>query len=112
MAVKELPSSEACRSASRDLPAEVSIPLAAVPAMRAPRSAPTFSSAGELGVRIVPSESIVKFVPVSLVADNQDEMFVNGITPASRIIVQGQDFVREGQTVTAVPATVAVGAAQ
>ncbi len=83
--------------------AEVSIPLAAVPAMRVPRSALTFSSAGELGVRIVTSESIVKFVPVSLVADNKDEMFVKGIAPGSRIIVQGQDFVREGQRVEAIP---------
>lgn len=88
--------------------AEVSIPLAPQPAIRVPRSALTFSSAGELGVRIVES-SIVKFVPVKIVADNQDEMWVNGVKDGAQVIVQGQDFVRDGQTVEAVsvPATTA-----
>ena len=39
-------------------------------------------------------------------------MWVAGIPDGARVIVQGQDFVREGQRVEAVPATVAVGAAQ
>lgn len=79
--------------------AEVTIPLNAVPAARVPRSALTFSSAGDLGVRVVDAANKVAFVPVSVVDDQQENMWVGGVTDGTRVIVQGQDFVREGQTV-------------
>ncbi len=84
--------------------AEVTIPLLAVPAAHAPRSALTFSSGGDLGVRIVDAAGTVAFVPVSVVEDEQQFMWVGGIADGTRVIVQGQDFVREGQTVEAVEA--------
>ncbi len=84
--------------------AEVSLPLAPVPATRVPRSALTFSSAGDLGVRAVRADETVEFVPVSVVEDEQSFMWLTGIADGSRVIVQGQDFVREGQKVDAVPA--------
>jgi len=79
--------------------AEVAIPLAAVPATRVPRSALTFSSAGDLGVRIVDPGNKVAFVTVSVIEDQQETMWVGGIADGARVIVQGQDFVREGQQV-------------
>jgi multidrug efflux system membrane fusion protein len=85
--------------------AEVSLPLASVPATRVPRSALTFSSAGNLGVRAVSADDTVEFVPVSLLEDEQSFMWVTGIADGSRVIVQGQDFVREGQQVEAVVAS-------
>lgn len=84
--------------------AEVAIPLAAVPAVQVPRSALTFSSTGELGVRVVGPADTVAFVPVSLVEDQQQFMWVAGVADAARVIVQGQDFVREGQVVEAIDA--------
>jgi multidrug efflux system membrane fusion protein len=82
--------------------AEVSVPLAPVPATRVPRSALTFSSAGELGVRAVDSDETVAFIPIAVVEDEQTFMWLSGIADGSRVIVQGQDFVREGQKVEAV----------
>lgn len=84
--------------------AEVSVPLAAIQSVQVPRSALTFSSAGELGVRIVNADARVEFVKVALVTDAQDMMWVDGIPNGALVIVQGQDFVREGQRVEAVPA--------
>jgi multidrug efflux system membrane fusion protein len=84
--------------------AEVSLPLAPVLATRIPRSALTFSSAGNLGVRAVRADETVEFVPVSVVEDEQSFMWLAGLAEGSRVIVQGQDFVREGQKVDAVPA--------
>ena len=84
--------------------AEVTIPLAAVPAAHVPRSALTFSSAGDLGVRIVDAAGKVAFVPVSVVEDEQQSMWVGGIADGTRVIVQGQEFVREGQSVETVDA--------
>jgi len=79
--------------------AEVTIPMTPIPAARVPRSALTFSSAGDLGVRIVDAANKVAFVPVSVVDDQQENMWVGGIADGTRVIVQGQDFVREGQVV-------------
>jgi membrane fusion protein, multidrug efflux system len=79
--------------------AEVTIPLAAVPAARVPRSALTFSSAGDLGVRFVDAANKVVFAKVTVVDDQQEFMWVGGVPDHARVIVQGQDFVREGQEV-------------
>ncbi len=84
--------------------AEVTIPLAPVAATSIPRSALTFSSGGDLGVRTVDQSGIVGFVPVKIVEDEQTLMWVDGIADETRVIVQGQDFVREGQHVEAAPA--------
>jgi multidrug efflux system membrane fusion protein len=91
---------------------EVALRLAPAPATRIPRSALTFSSTGELGVRVVNSESKVAFVPVAIAEDEQGYMWVTGLVDKSRVIVQGQDFVREGQVVQAVPADANVAAAK
>jgi membrane fusion protein, multidrug efflux system len=84
--------------------AEVAIPLAPVAATSVPRSALTFSSAGDLGVRTVDEKGIVGFLPVKVIEDEHTAMWVGGVPDGGRVIVQGQDFVREGQHVEAVPA--------
>ena len=78
--------------------------MAQVAATRVPRSALTYSSAGELGVRKVDDEGTVGFAPVAVIEDQQSQMWVTGLADRTRVIVQGQDFVREGQKVEAVPA--------
>jgi multidrug efflux system membrane fusion protein len=83
---------------------EVTIPLVAVASVSVPRSALTFSSAGDLGVRVVEIGDRVTFVPVSIIEDQQQTMWVSGVRDGSRVIVQGQDFVREGQQVEPVGA--------
>jgi membrane fusion protein, multidrug efflux system len=84
--------------------AEVALPLAPVMATRIPRSALTFSSAGEIGVRTVAAGDTVGFTAVQVVEDEQSFMWVAGIPDGARVIVQGQDFVREGQKVDPVMA--------
>jgi membrane fusion protein, multidrug efflux system len=92
--------------------AEVTIPLSPTPAALIPRSGLTFSSAGDLGVRVVGADSKVQFVPVKIVEDDKAFMWVSGLADGMRVIVQGQDFVREGQLVDAVPAELAHTAQQ
>ncbi len=84
--------------------AEVTIPLAAVPAARVPRSALTFSSSGDLGVRYVDAANKVVFAKVTVIDDQQEFMWAGGVPDHARVIVQGQDFVREGQEVEPVAA--------
>jgi multidrug efflux system membrane fusion protein len=96
----ELPNADG--SIPDGITAEVLVPLAQVLATRVPRSAVTFSSAGNLGLRVVDANDTVEFVPVGVIEDEQSLMWVTGLADRSRVIVQGQDFVREGQTVDAV----------
>jgi multidrug efflux system membrane fusion protein len=82
--------------------AEVAIPLAPTPATRVPRSALVFASSGDLGVRTVDSEGKVSFIPTTIIEDDQSHMWIAGVPDGARVIVQGQDFVREGMRVEAV----------
>src|SRR5262249_32131650 len=68
--------------------AEVIVPLAPVLATRVPRSAVTFSSAGNLGLRVVDANDTVEFVPVGVIEDEQSYMWVVGLPDRSRVIVQ------------------------
>ncbi|MCC6886954.1 MAG: efflux RND transporter periplasmic adaptor subunit [Hyphomicrobiales bacterium] len=84
--------------------AEVAIPVTPTPAVRVPRSALTIASTGEIGVRIVGDDGTVTFQRVGVVEDRQTVMWIAGVPDGARVIVQGQDFVREGQMVEAVAA--------
>jgi membrane fusion protein, multidrug efflux system len=80
---------------------EVVLSLAPVAAAQIPRSALTIASSGDIGLRLVDGSDKVTFVPVHIVEDGQDKMWVAGIDDGARVIVRGQDFVREGQLVAA-----------
>ena len=90
--------------------AQVSVPLANVVAARVPRSALTISSSGDVGVRTVGEDGTVGFARIDVIEDEQGVMWVAGIADGMRVIVQGQDFVREGQKVQPVAAADAVTA--
>jgi multidrug efflux system membrane fusion protein len=91
---------------------EVDLLLAATPAARIPRSALTFSSEGRLGVRLVGEGGRVAFAPVSIVEDAIHEIWAAGIPDAAQVIVQGQDFVKDGEVVEAGAAPGALAAAK
>ncbi len=83
---------------------EMAVDLNAVNAVAVPRSAIVFSDDGRLGVRIADAESRAQFVPVEVVDDATDVIWLTGIKSASRVIVVGQDFVKDGDLVQAVSA--------
>jgi len=83
---------------------EIAFKLAAVEAVRIPRSALTFSTSGELSVRAVQTDGIVATIPVAIIEDAREEVWVSGPEAGARIVVQGQDFVKDGQKVETVPA--------
>lgn len=83
---------------------EVSVSLEPTPSTEVPRSALIFSSQGDLGVRTVGADNKVGFTKVTISEDRQQTMWVEGVPAGTRVIVQGQDFVREGQFVEAVSA--------
>ena len=69
-----------------------------------PRSVVTLSGDGDLGIRAVDAQDKVTFHPIDLVDDTPEGLVLGGIPADARIIVQGQEFVTEGETVKAVAA--------
>lgn len=84
--------------------AEVTMSLQPVSATKVARSALTFSSEGKLGVRVAGEGNKVAFVPVGLVEDQSEFLYVSGLRDGQRVIVQGQDFVKEGEVVEPIEA--------
>ena len=57
------------------------------------------SDEGNLGVRAVNENDEVKFLPINIVEDTNDGIWVTGIPNLSKPIVLGQGFVRNGEKV-------------
>jgi multidrug efflux system membrane fusion protein len=89
---------------------EMTVSLPAVMAVAVPRSALIFSDDGRLGVRTVTADNKAAFVPVTVVDDGVDTVWLTGLTGATtQVITVGQDFVRDGDPVQAAPASDATG---
>ena len=69
-----------------------------------------FRPTGDIGVRTVDAQSKVGFVAATVVEDDQRSMWLTGVPDGARVIVQGQDFVREGNLVEPVAAPAAQAA--
>ncbi|MCB1489698.1 MAG: efflux RND transporter periplasmic adaptor subunit, partial [Bauldia sp.] len=73
-----------------------------IEAVSVPRSALVFSDAGDLGVRVVDDGSRARFVAVQIIDDGISTVWLTGIDEPTRVIVVGQDFVKDGDEVDAV----------
>ena len=63
------------------------------------------SDAGSLGVRVVNDDAIVEFIPIKILEDTQDGIWITGIQNFSNLIVRGQGYVENGQQVIAIPSS-------
>ena len=63
------------------------------------------SDSGEIGIRFVDSQNVADFAPVKLVDDTPSGLVVTGVPEGVRIVVSGQDLIRNGETVSTVAAT-------
>ena len=57
------------------------------------------SDEGDLGVRAVNENNEVKFLPITIIEDTNDGIWVTGIPNSSKLIVLGQGFVKNGEKV-------------
>lgn len=81
--------------------AEAVVDVGSAPAHLLPQSALTLDDEGVLGVRIVEADSKVAFLPVTIVKDTREGVWVTGLPPSVDVITVGQEFVQAGQTVRA-----------
>ncbi|GHD98062.1 hemolysin D [Allgaiera indica] len=82
--------------------AELTLFAPPVQAISVRRSVITLSGDGTLGVRAVGPDDVVKFIPVKLIDDTPDGLIITGVPRGMRVIVSGQDMVKDGARVTAV----------
>ncbi|KIC42281.1 hemolysin D [Ruegeria sp. ANG-R] len=80
--------------------ANIQIAAEGVKAHLLPQSALTLNNEGELGVRTVITDNVVDFVPIRLLRDSAEGVWVGGLPETADIIVIGQEFVTRGVTVT------------
>ncbi|WP_406649665.1 efflux RND transporter periplasmic adaptor subunit [Aliisedimentitalea scapharcae] len=79
--------------------ADIAISSAGANAHKVPQSALTLNNAGVLGVRTVGPDNVVDFIPVKLLRDEVDGVWLDGLPETADIIVVGQDFVTKGVAV-------------
>jgi multidrug efflux system membrane fusion protein len=79
--------------------AEILVSLAGSSAHLLPQSAMTLDDAGRLGVRVV-ENGVASFLPVEVVRDTAEGVWVSGLPESLDVIVVGQDFVTDGHPLT------------
>lgn len=83
---------------------EITLYGAPVDATILPRSVVTLDAKGDLGIRVVKPDDTVAFYPINLVDDMADGLALGGIPKDARVIVKGQDLVKDGDKVKVVEA--------
>jgi multidrug efflux system membrane fusion protein len=79
--------------------AELNIPLKAGSGHRLPASALTLHDNGRVGVSTVTTDNTVKFMPVTILSFGRDHVWVAGLPNDISVILIGQEFVLDGQTI-------------
>lgn len=85
------------------LTASAVIELAPTQAYRISPSWITLADNGQIGLRAVDGDDIVRFVPIAILAQTNEGFWVSGPEPEMRIITVGQEYVVSGEKVDAVP---------
>lgn len=82
------------------LTAEIIIELPGQTGHLLPTSALTLDDDGRLGVRII-RDGRARFVPVRVIRDTADGLWIAGLDETADVIIVGQEFVGDGKPVTA-----------
>ncbi|MBK0397816.1 efflux RND transporter periplasmic adaptor subunit [Limibaculum sp. M0105] len=82
--------------------AEIGVELPAERAHRIPQAALTLDDEGRLGVRLA-DDSTARFLPVRIVREDTGGVWVTGLPETARVIVVGQEFVRDGRPILSTP---------
>jgi len=79
--------------------ATIRVPLDTMPAHKISPALLSLNDAGELGLKIVDNEQIVRFYPVDILKSERDGLWLGGLPESMDLITVGQGFVRDGDKV-------------
>lgn len=82
--------------------AKITIPLETTRAHFFSPAVLTLNEEGQVGVRVVEDGDTVAFMPVEIVQDSPDGVWVEGLSEEVTLITVGQEYVQAGETVTPV----------
>ena len=82
--------------------ATVGLTAGTIDAHRVPARIMTLNQNGEVGVRHLTDDNVVRFTRTETVAEDDDGLWVTGLPDTARVIVQGQDFVSVNTKVNSV----------
>ncbi|MBI4182562.1 MAG: efflux RND transporter periplasmic adaptor subunit [Proteobacteria bacterium] len=85
------------------LTASLAIPLEPARVHRIPPSALSLGESGEVGVKVVDAGDRVRFLPVRVVANERDGVWLAGLPQRIRLLTVGHEYVAAGQKVEPVP---------
>ncbi|HEX2256160.1 MAG TPA: efflux RND transporter periplasmic adaptor subunit [Afifellaceae bacterium] len=83
--------------------AEALVPLPGIRAHLVSSAYLTLDDSGEIGVRAVDENDVVRFLPVTIVGSAPNGLWVAGLPDEARIVTVGQEYVIDGQTVAPRP---------
>ena len=86
-------------SVREGLTSEIQLMLPPTPAHKLPSSVLTLNDKGQIGVRLIVNDNIVRFHNVQILDDDREGVWVTGLPDKATIITVGQDYVLDGQTV-------------
>jgi membrane fusion protein, multidrug efflux system len=69
----------------------------------------TLADDGRIGIRAVDDGDIVRFKPISILAESAEGIWISGLKDGDRLITVGHEYVRAGQKVKAVPEAAKAG---
>ncbi|MDA8812106.1 efflux RND transporter periplasmic adaptor subunit [Amylibacter sp.] len=78
--------------------ADIYISLAGVKGHLLPQSSLTLNSAGELGVRVAINNK-AKFIPIEIIRDAEEGIWVTGLPSSAEVIVVGQEYVTDNSNI-------------
>lgn len=81
---------------------ELRIPLDADRAHKFSPALLSLDDQGRIGVRVIENEQVVRFLPVKILGDEKDGVWVAGLPETINLITTGQEYVVDGQKVDAV----------
>lgn len=94
----EVPNSD--RTLRVGVTAKIKIPLEPVRAHKVSPAVLVLNDQGQIGVRAVDENKIVYFLPVNIIDDQTDGVWLSGLPNRLIIITVGQEYVSRGQKVT------------
>ena len=79
--------------------ARIALPLPPARAHKLSTNYLALNDAGDIGVKTVDADNKVAFIPVTIVGDEPDGIWVTGLPEEATVITVGQDYVLAGETV-------------
>ncbi len=79
--------------------AKIKLPAKETQAHSLPSSVLVLNTEGDIGVHTVDESNVVDFIPLTILQNDVQEIWVTGLPSTARVITRGQDFVTKGDVV-------------